>query len=158
MEDLKAYLISVTAASIICSVVNVLAGKKGTVSTILKLLTGLFLALTVIRPVVSISLSEAGNYLGALSVDANAAVSTGKNMALEELGVIIKAETDAYILDKAASLGVDLEVDVILSDTAPPLPAEVILTGAVSPYAKARLSSLIEENVGIPKEAQQWSG
>lgn len=158
MEELKAYLISVTAASVICGILNALAGKKGSVTSIIKLLTGLFLALTVIRPVVKISFDEFDQYMDAVSVEANAAVSDGENMASQELASIIKAKAEAYILDKAASLGVDLEVDVILSNTAPPMPVEVVLAGAVSPYAKVQISTMIAEDLGISKEAQQWSG
>lgn len=158
MEGLKAYLVSVTAASIICGIVNSLAGKKGTVSSVLKLLTGLFLALTVIRPVIRLSISEFDLYLDSITAKADAAVADGEIIAFQELAAIIKTETEAYILDKAASLGVDLEVEVILSDTAPPLPTEVLLTGAVSPYAKVQLSEMIAAELGIPREAQRWSG
>jgi len=158
MEGLKAYLISVTAASIICGIVNALAGKRGAVSSVLKLLTGLFLALTVIRPVIRLSLSEIELYLDSISTKADAAVADGEIVASRELASIIKAETEAYILDKAASLGVDLQVDVILSDNAPPLPVEVLLIGAASPYAKAQLSAMIADELGIPKEAQRWTG
>lgn len=158
MEEIRTYLISVTAASLVCGIVNTLAGKKGTISSVIKLLTGLFLALTVVRPVVDLSIPDLNSYISSINTDAQAAVADGKNMASAELSAIIKAQTQAYILDKAASLGVDMEVEVILSDGAPPLPVGVILTGAVSPYAKAHLSTYLEETLGIPREAQQWTG
>lgn len=158
MDGVKAYLISITAASIVCGVVNALAGKKGAVSSVLKLLTGLFLALTVIRPAIRFSISTIDVYIADVNVQANAAVAEGKIMASEELAAIIKDETQAYILDKAAALGVDIEVDVILNEATPPLPEGVLLTGAISPYAKAQISELITDDLGIPKEAQQWSG
>lgn len=158
MEGIKAYLISVTAASLIHGIINTLVGKKGTTSTVIKLLAGLFLALTVIRPVVHLSIPELSGYIGSINTDAQLAVSQGEIMASEELAVIIKAQVEAYILDKAASLGVDMEVEVILSDGMPPLPAGVVLKGAVSPYAKSQLSRFIEEELGIPKGAQQWTG
>ena len=158
MDGVKAYLISITAASIVCGIVNALVGKKGAVSSVLKLLTGLFLALTVIRPAIHFSISQIDLYIAGINAEADAAVADGGIMVSQELAAIIKEEMQAYILDKAASLGVDLEVDVILSDATPPLPEGVLLTGAISPYAKAQISELITDDLGIPKEAQQWSG
>ena len=90
--------------------------------------------------------------------DAQQAIQSGVADTSNTLKQIIKDKTEAYILDKAASLGVDLQVDVILSDTAPPLPVEVLLIGAASPYAKAQLSTMIADELGIAKEAQRWTG
>lgn len=158
MDEIKAYLISVTAASLVCGVINTLVGKKGSIAAVIKLLSGLFLALTVVRPVVNFSIHDLRDYIATINTDAQAVVSQGEIIASEELAASIKAQVEAYILDKAASLGVDLEVEVILSDSAPPLPAKAILTGAVSPYAKTHLIAFLEKELGIPKEAQQWTG
>jgi len=153
MEGLKAYLISVTAASIICGIVNALAGKRGAVSSVLKLLTGLFLALTVIRPVIRLSLSEIELYLDSISTKADAAVADGEIVASRELASIIKAETEAYILDKAASLGSDVQVELRLEDCRP---AGIVVYGSVSPGQRQRLQKIFEAELGIAKEKQQW--
>ena len=71
---------------------------------------------------------------------------------------IIKGETEAYILDKAASLGVELEVDVLLEDMYPMAPKTVRLSGSVSPYVRNRLQNIIAEELGISKENQIWIG
>ena len=158
MEAIRGYLLSVTGAAVICAVVSALLGKKGTISAMGKLLTGIFMAITVISPLAKIQLSNADALWDDLSVDAAAAVAAGEEAANIELRAGIKSQTEAYILDKAASYAAELTVEVTLSDDDPPLPCAVRLTGSVSPYAKRQLQQLIAEDLGIPKEAQTWIG
>ena len=79
---------------------------------------------------------------------------TGTEYAEQELRRIIIARTQTYIMDKAASFGVTVDVEVVLNEYTP---QSVILKGSVSPGAKAQLTAWITENLGIPKEAQQWN-
>lgn len=66
----------------------------------------------------------------------------------------IKAQTEAYILDKAAELGASVQAEV--SVNADLRPDGAVLTGNVSPYVKSRLSALLETQLGIAKEALVW--
>ena len=77
-------------------------------------------------------------------------------MAGEAEGNIIKSRVQAYILDKADSFGTSLEVEVILDQDH--IPVSVELQGNISPYARAQLTEIIEEDLGIPKEHQLWIG
>ena len=79
-------------------------------------------------------------------------------MADDALRQIIKTETEAYILDKAAQFDLQLDVQVALTDDVMPVPESVQLTGSVSPYVKSRLQILISNDLGIPKEQQLWTG
>lgn len=153
MDIVREYLLSVTAVSILCGIISTLVGKKGVVSSILKLLMGTVLALTVIHPLVNLQITQFHWYIDGLSTDVQAAVSHGEDMSVQAMEGIIKSETQAYILDKAASLEVDLDVDVILNDM---VPAEVHLSGPVSPNARTQISDWIADNLGIPREAQHW--
>jgi hypothetical protein len=47
---------------------------------------------------------------------------------------------------------------VTLSDELPPVPVEVRLSGDISPYIKTRLQSILEDDLGISKENQIWTG
>ena len=158
MEAVCRYLVSVTAAAIICGIINSVLEKSKTAAAIGKLLTGLFLAITVISPLIKIELSDFLMYTDALSADAQMAVSAGETAADNVLREIIISKTEAYILDKATSLDASLTVKVELSDGDPPQPSAVQLFGTISPYAKAQLTRYITEQLGIPKEAQQWNG
>ena len=77
-------------------------------------------------------------------------------MAKAYTDAIISAEVEAYILDKAASLGVDLNVEVWLNDTG--LPESVALSGQIAPSDRQVLSQFIDHDLGVGEEAQTWIG
>ena len=79
-------------------------------------------------------------------------------MAAREINAIIIEQLQAYILDKAADLGAELEVEILMPDDGSGQPQGVVLRGAVSPYAKTRLQQIIAEDLDIAKEKQQWIG
>ena len=72
------------------------------------------------------------------------------------MSAIIKDRTEAYILDKAASMGLSLRVEVILSEEEIPKPITVKLWGTVPPYTKTRLRNWMEDTLGIGEEDQLW--
>lgn len=154
METVRDYLLSITAAALVCGCINSLAAGNGTISKILKLLCGLFLAASVIKPVVDIKITDVYRFTDQLALDANYAVSDGEQMAMDEMKRIIKEKTETYILDKAKTLGADLNVEVILDGV---VPVGVMLTGDISPYAKVNLCETISQELGIPLKEQVWS-
>lgn len=156
MDSIRQYLLSVAAAAIICGIAIGLSGKKSAYSTIVKMLTGLILAVTVIAPLANMKLMDFSDYIDGLSIEADDAVLEGEIMAREATASIIKSNIEAYILDKAASMDLNIEVEVTLSSTSPPGPSAVLITGAVSPYSKEVLMQYIATDLGIPKENQAW--
>lgn len=156
MEAVRQYLLSVTAAAIVCSIINRVIGKTGTYAAIVKLITGLFLVFTVISPFAKLQITDLPAYMDSLTVDADLVVKDGQQTARDAVREIIKAEAEAYILDKAAALDLTVEAEVIVSDTDIPQPCAVTLRGSASPYAKQRLQQLIANDLGIPEEKQTW--
>lgn len=156
MEGVKQYLLSIIAAAIISALVITIIGKKGAHAAIVRLLTGLFLAMTVVSPWTKLQMNDLSSYFEGISLEANSVSSEAMAMISEERTSIIKNEIEAYILDKAASLELDIKVDVELSDQDPPTPYAVTISGTASPYAKQRLQSIISEKLGVPKEQQSW--
>lgn len=156
VDGIRQYLISVIAAAIICSVIISFTGKKGTSSAMIKLLCGLFLSVTVASPWVGIKIHDISTYFQVLHSDANSIVSDGQIAAREETSAIIKSKTEAYILDKASSLGLAITVNVSLDDGQIPAPVSVTLQGKASPYAQQHLGLIIADELGIPKERQTW--
>ncbi|HIT33040.1 MAG TPA: hypothetical protein IAC31_00200 [Candidatus Faecousia intestinigallinarum] len=152
------YLVSVAAAAILCGIVTTLLGKKGTISAVIKLVCGIFLCFTVLRPWKSSGLADWTDFTGDIAADASGAVQRGETAAREAMAESIKSQTEAYILDKAAALEAVVRVEVTLMEGDPPLPGSVEIKGNISPYAKARLSQVLEEELGIPKEEQRWTG
>lgn len=158
MEAIREYLMGVTAASIICACAKSLVGEKGASGKVVKLICGLFLAFTVVRPMTEIQISDFALMTYDVQMEAQAAVSTGEEFVQASLEDIIKAETEAYILDKARELDADIRVEVTVTSGAQPVPETVCINGKLSPYAKAQLKKLLEEDLGIPKEGQLWIG
>ncbi len=157
MERIRAYLLSVTAAALICGMVLRLLSQKGTASSIGKMVCGIFLALVIIGPVAKLSMGELLDFSNQFELDASEAVADGAEITKNTLSEIIKSRTEAYILDKAGQYGAELSVRVELSGDSIPVPVSVRLSGAVSPYAKGRLQEMLQEDLGIAKEKQIWT-
>lgn len=157
IESIRQYMLSIVAASVICSIISSLINKKTSVGAIIKLLSGIFLTICVLTPFLNLDFSSFTNYFDSFSFEANEAVALGTDQTEEAVRQCIKQQTESYILDKAASLEVDLTVEVDLSSDDPPVPENVLLSVSISPYAKKRITEIISEDLGIPKENQSWT-
>ena len=155
MQGLAEYVISITAAAFVCGIVRNLM-PKGTAKEILRLVGGLFLAFTVIRPVANIQIPDLTIVEDLHRQEAAAAVSQGENMVLESLAGSIKQELEAYILDKARELRLEVKVQVLLSDSGY-LPESVRLEGEASPHARKELLHILTEELGLQEENIQWN-
>lgn len=155
MDGLRQYVISVVAAALIC---GILSGffNHGAAKELVRLICGLFLAFTVLRPVSGIDFTALTEYSLSFSGAAEDAANMGEDMAQEAMADIIKAETAAYILDKAAELNASITVDVTVNDDN--VPVEATISGEISPYARQRLENNLLSELGIAKENQLWTG
>lgn len=154
METLREYVLSVATAGILCGILKSILGEKGAAGGAVKLICGLFLAFTVIRPIANVHLSDFALFTSSVSQDAQEAVSRGESLARESRMDIIKAETEAYILDKAKALNVIIQAEVTVSDEG--IPEGARITGQWSPYARVQLAQVLAEELGIAKENQTW--
>ena len=156
MEDIREYLLSVTAAAVLCGIVSAVAGEKGSQAGIVKLLCGLFLSITVIRPFAQLQIADFSNFASDILQAGQSATQDGEDYSLQALRRTIQEETEAYIMDKAAVYSADIHPQVTLSDTDPPVPESCVLTGRVSPYVRQQLMKILETDLGIPEENQTW--
>lgn len=158
MQAVSSYLMQVTAAGIVSGIVSRLLGSKGMIGSVIKLITGIFMMLTVVAPLVNVRLDPWMDALDNFKNDGQYAASEGENQAKKAMAEIITERTQAYILDKAESLGADIAVEVTVSDAMPPVPCGAQISGKVSPYAKRVLSEYMRSELGISTEAQTWTG
>ena len=154
---MAAYFMGITGAAIINVIAIRLIGSKGAISGAVKLITSLFLLFTVLSPLLDIRLDGSWSF-DSLRVDGEAAAAVGESDAKNAMAEIITEQVRAYILDKAESLGVQIDVTITCDDSMPPVPCGAQLRGRVSPYAKKVLSEYMEGTLGIPMEAQEWTG
>ena len=152
---MRNYIISIIVAGIICAITDLLLDHKTTVGKIAKILTGILMSITVLAPLTNISFKNITNYFDSLLSNADSYVEEGRITAQNSICGIIKTQTEAYILDKAKSLGLDVAVEVELDDNNS-VPCGVTISGTISPYAKGLMTSYITETIGITKEHQRW--
>lgn len=156
MDSMKNYFISIIAATIICSIVTGLVGNKSTVGSITKLLTGLFLIITVISPLTKLNINSVTKFFSDFSTDASEIVTQSEDAVQSEMTAIIKSQTEAYILDKASIMGLDIDIQVTMSESLPSVPETVVIKGSIAPYSKQQLEQILCNDLGIAKENQHW--
>ncbi len=155
--ELKQYLLSVTAGALLCAILGKLLPKSGTAGNVAKLLVGLFMALNILAPVGGLQLENWGSITEGFLAEASQAAADGSQQSRDSLAAIIKERCEAYILDKAAQLKLQLTVEVTLSGDSVPALEAVTIRGNASPYARQRLQEIIAQDLGIAKENQLWT-
>lgn len=156
MNGVKTYLLTVTAGALVCALVQEVAGGKGTAGKVLSLCCGVFLLLCAFSPLLHLEIPEAMDIWGDYKAQASGIVERTSLAVREQTFVVITQRTEAYILDKAQSMGADVRVQVELGEDS--VPCGVRLQGSVTPYIRAKLTSVIESDLGIPAREQRWSG
>lgn len=156
MGFIRQYLLSVIASALFCAVIAGLVGEKSAHSSIIKMLIGIFMAIVVILPLKRLDFSDIPSAVDAFRENGEGYSQTGTQYAREELEKVIKQQTEAYILSKAASMDLIIEVEVTLDENEPPTPNSVVIKGTVPPYAKTKLQTVITDDLGIAKENQKW--
>ena len=138
MRDLAEYIISVSAAALVCGILNSMM-PKGAAKEVLKLVSGLFLVFCVISPVSNLRLPELADIGETIREEAATAVEDGEEMATESVRDSISQQLEAYILDKASSMGLDIEVEVFLKQDDSFLPESVTIRGSAAQQQKKEL-------------------
>lgn len=151
---MREYFISVICGAILCSVVSSLLDKKSTSGKILKLISGTVLTFTILAPVAEVKLEDMTFFMTDIQEEGKAVASMGQAQSLEAMAVIIKQETEAYILDKARELNADL--DICISLDADLKPRSVTLEGRISDFNRHKIEQIITRDLGISKEDQIW--
>lgn len=154
---MRQYLFSVICACLICGIL--LSLVKGAASqAIVKLLCSALLAVSILAPLSKVDFSREFALLLPDKMDGDRMARAGEDMARKSLAGIIKENAEAYILDKAAELQGELTVDITVTNEDLPVPAAAMFSGRVSPLEKAWLETIMERDLGIPKENLRWSG
>lgn len=127
--------------------------REGSSGKLVRLLCGICMVLTVLRPIPGLALPDLSRYLSDLDADSRAAVTAGTQLARDAQLDGIKQRTETYILDKAQAMGLALRVEVTLVDG---YPGAVTVSGHATDAEKALLEEMILRDLGISKENQVW--
>lgn len=157
MEWVRSYILTITAAGILCAIVkNLSDGRAG--GRMLGFTCGVFLILAAISPLHTVDFSGWDENLECIQSQASAVQEQTTEKIQSQLDAIILERTTAYILDKGAALGAALEVEVSLGrSNGYGIPESVCISGAYSPYIKTQLGAVLEQDLGIPPERQEWN-
>ena len=157
MGNIRDYLIGIMGAAMICGVATMLLGNKGTIGVVVKLMSGILMILAVAGPWAGITFDDFFGWTDEILADGSSAVSDAEISAQEAYREGIKERVVSYVLEKAAHLECDLDVEVTLSQDTLAQPVTITLAGNVSPYAKSVLATMIAEELGISREEQIWT-
>lgn len=156
MNRVTEYLLSITAAAVICVVVKSIIDRKSHVGNMIAVISGVFMLITVLSPLLSGSLGDLGKYFDEFYLPGDDVALQAMEESHEEMKQIIKTQSEAYILEEAKRMSLNISVEVNVSDGSPPVPDSVTVTGNISPYKKEALSKYISDNFSIPQESLQW--
>lgn len=155
MLNIYKYILSVSLSALTCSIIKSITGKNSSYSTIVNLLCGVFIAVTVISPLIDFKFPELKLSVSDVTGEAAEIAEQSGEMADSEFRKIIIEQTEAYILDKAAELNADVSVEITLAKEEP-IPRAIVITGDVAPYNKSVLSQYLADTIGISEDAQIW--
>ncbi len=146
---------TLVCGGILVSLVLSIGGSSGSGGRIRKMLCGMFVALIAISPLRSVDFSNLDNPLQDYTAMAQAASQSGITQAKDTMISIISEQTEAYILDKAETLGVSVNVDIEV-DSESLQPTFATITGSVTPYEKEMISGFLTQELLIERSAQRW--
>ena len=153
VDAIRQYILSVICVVILCGLAQILFSGS---SSLVKLITGLVVTITVISPLLRNGKLSLDIYFDQITIDSQWAVKEGEEAAMQTTCEFIKEKTETYILDKAAELGAGISVEVSVDEDTPPVPDGVTVKGTVSPYTKKQLIDCISQELGIAEEDQVW--
>ena len=145
---MRAYVLGVICAAFALSILSALA-PDGPGKGVRRLAGSIFLTLAVLAPLGNAELPRLD--LDRLKSDALRASLDGIRQAEEAEAECISQALEAYILTKAAELGLSPRVRVELDRAG--LPTGVTLTGEEAP----QLTEVIARALGLEKEAVTWN-
>ena len=158
MEAARQWLLGVLSVCLVCALADALMPRGG-VKRVGQLVCGLVMALAILAPAADLDLDGGQRWLE----DYLAGVGRREEELEEQVSMgmktIIEEQYAAYIADKAAGLGLSCAARVTCESDGDGLwlPVRAELTGAAAPEDRARLSALLEAELGLAAEQIRWT-
>ncbi len=158
-EWLGRWVTSVTAAAVIVSCACAIT--HGAARRQVKFAGGLLLVVALLTPVVAVDVDDLSFYTQQYRAEYERYAEKHISTDTPQIKLIIESRSEAYILERAAQLGVEcsVEVDAKRAENGYPYPSE--LTGryaeGTDEEALTTLCRLVESELCIAQENQKWS-
>ncbi len=157
MDWIAEYLLSITAAAIICVAVKYIPGNKSTAGNMISIVAGVFMLITVLSPLLNKSFRNLEEYFADFYFSGDDVALSAAEEANTQLREIIKQQAEAYIMEETTRMSLSVSIEVNVANTEPPVPNFITISGNVSPYNKAQLTGYIADNLGIAQENIRWN-
>ena len=156
MQAIRSYILSVGAAGLFCAVICRVPGTDSITGKVLRMVSGLFMLLVLLQPLHQFQPRDLSDLWEDHKLRGQAAIAQGEDRSALALQNSIKEEIAAYILDKGASYGAKLTVQITLDDAFVPTLRSVCLEGEIAPYAKQALQQALCRELGLEEEDILW--
>ena len=152
------WLRAIIAVSLLCAVADALMPRGG-VKRVGRLVCALVLIGAILSPIASLDVSEGRRWLDSYLSSVRSREAELEETVNSQMKVIIEQEYAAYILDKAAQLGLDCDVRVEcgLSEDGLYLPVRTEVAGLSTAGEQEQLIRVIEQDLGVPAERQFYA-
>ena len=151
---MRSWLLGLTCAALLGIICTGIAGED---SRVTRLTVGLVLILVLCAPASELRLADVSQILTQSRAEAEQAVSGVEVRSRDLMARIISEQTEAYILDKAKTLGMTLTVEVeVTQGETYPYPSGVTLAGSTTTVRRRQMNDWIRENLAIAEEHLVW--
>ena len=155
MAWLREYLVSIVSASMLSGILIRLTRNSAS-GEIVRMLCGIFMTIILIQPIVGKKEMIWESELQGFGKQAEAISREGIAEAESIRKEFIKQRVEAYISNRAETIGAEIQASVSLGEDC--VPVSVRITGKISPLNRSRLTQVIVSELGIPREQQEWIG
>ena len=157
MEVVRAWLLSLIAVSLLCASAGALM-PKGAVRQVGRLVCGLVMLAAILSPVARLDAAEGRRWLAGYFASVEQRRAGLEETVNNQMKHIIEGEYAAYIVDKAAELGLTCTVQVECQRSAEGLylPVRTEVTGTLTEDIRIQLVRTIAEDLGVPERAQVY--
>lgn len=159
MSFADSWIRGIIYTAVFCSVALALT-PNGRVKNAEKLLCGIVLLAAILSPIFSVNSETYASEAAYYAETAKRLAGEGKENTERLNRTLIEQELCAYILDKAESIGIHISsvaVEVAWDDAGYWYPISASISGSASEADTERLKDVIEAELGIPEERQEWS-
>lgn len=155
MSAARSWLLAIIAAALLCAVADALM-PSGPVKRVGRLVCGLVLIGAILSPLSALDLEGSRRWLEGYFVSVRDREAELEETVNDQIKVIIEQKLAAYIVDKAAQLGLTCRarVECTASEDGVYLPIRTEVAGSMTADVQGKLIRIIEEDLGVPAQAQ----
>lgn len=159
MELVRQWLLGVTCAALMAALADGLM-PKGAVKQVGKLVCALVLLCAVLRPLLSVNITDSGQLLSRLQGEVEDSRAQLEQDSAQMLKTLIERECGAYIVDKAARFGAvcHAQVECASSEAGTWLPRRAYITGQLNAQQRQQLTAAVHSELGIAPECLVYAG